>query len=66
MSYHRVNDFRRLAETTSYFSADDSVRPFDLLINSFPHIMQQRSGLAYIDVGSQFVGNRCRQYRDFY
>ena|SRR5437660_4592392 len=65
MRHHRVNDFWRFTKTPRYLPADDGVGSFDLLVNGFAHIMEQRSSLTYIYIGTQLMGDSCCQDRNF-
>src|SRR5580700_564214 len=65
MRDHGMNDFWRLPKTTGHLSTDNGMWPLDLLIDGFAHVVQERSRLTYIYIGTQLVSNSSRQYRDF-
>ena len=46
-----MHDSLRAAQPLGDLSAYEGVRAFDLVVNSFAYIVQQRGGLGYIDVG---------------
>src|SRR5258708_12239495 len=61
-----MDDLGRFAETTSYFAADNGVRPLDLLVYGFAQVVQQRSGFAYVHIGTKLLSNRACKNGDLH
>ena len=53
-----VYDLRRPAQPFGYFGPYDGVRAFDLVVYGLANVVQQRSGLGDIDVGTNLAARR--------
>src|SRR5690349_16617025 len=47
---HCMDDFWRFTKTACNFASNNGMRPFDLLVNGFAHIMKQGSSFANVHI----------------